>query len=133
MFEYKPDINNAFEFKWTEYGYSGKKSKTIYSSLIGKFKIGQGVIIKNDMSYYSSYIPMINAMGYSKENMRMKLSNGECGIIVGRKYHEKKNDLIYGVRMDDDKIAIIGECGLKINEDYKELELELLEDKLFEI
>lgn len=136
MFEFIPDINDVFKFNWADYGYKNNTDLgKIYGSLVGKFKIGQGVIVVSDMNFYSTYTPMLDAMikkleiNELKKLMRNELNNGECGIIIGRKYHEKKNDLLYGIRMNDDKIAIISEKGLKINKNYTEL----LDDKLFEI
>lgn len=97
--------------------YIINNEKSIYGLLCGEFGIGDKVKIKDEGELYSSYTNMAKAMNIEEEwrklpSFDVDLKN-KTGIVINRKIHEDKSNILYAVIIDNN-IYIFGEGGLKL-------------------
>lgn len=119
------DKNDVYNYVGTN-GYE----KKIYGSLYGKFNISDTVKLIDTGQYYSSYNNMASAMNIPKERWNFEsVKEGVVGVILNRKIHEDKGDILYAVEFNG--IHIFGEKGLELVSRY--MAIERLEDEDFEL
>lgn len=107
-------------------GESGK----IYGSLNGKFEKGDKVKIINSGWSYSTYRHMADAMNIPKEKWNFgDIGKGDIGIVINRKVHGDKSNILYAVSFNG--IHIFGEGGLELVSKY--MAIKKLDDKDFEL